>query len=135
MKRLLSFLLLLVLLSCKKDKNTNSLIGKWQLIEVYQGYSSSTGGCLCWVAVPSSNADELEFFITGKYKLTKSLLSSATGCSGSYRVMTDSTINLTFDCHTDPSIVETHKYSKTLTELIIDNPFPGGYFRHKYRRK
>jgi len=75
MKRLLPFLLPLLLFSCKKDKTPDTLIGKWQLIEVYQGSAST--GCLCWSSIPAANADELEFFISGKYKLTKSLLSSS----------------------------------------------------------
>jgi len=133
MKRLLPFLLPLLLFSCKKDKTPDTLIGKWQLIEVYQGNAST--GCLCWSSIPAANADELEFFVSGKYKLTKSLLSSSTGCSGNYRVLSDSAIALTFDCHMDPSLEETHKYSKTLNELIIDYPFTIGLFRYKYRRK
>jgi hypothetical protein len=84
------------------------------------------------VDIPSANADQLEFLITGKYKLTKSLLASSTGCSGNYRLLTDSTIVFTYDCQADPTQEITRKYSRTINELIIDYQGIEGVIRYKY---
>jgi hypothetical protein len=123
----------LFMFSCKKEKTNNtSLVGKWKLTGIYQGYTM--GGCFCWVDIPSAYADQLEFLIMGKYKLTKSLLASSTGCSGNYRVLTDSTIAITYDCQADPTQEITRKYSRTFNELIIDYQRIEGVVRYKYIR-
>jgi hypothetical protein len=133
MYRVLLIVLLVTFVSCKKDKaNQDSLIGKWRLTEVYQGYAM--GGCFCWYQVPTANADVLEFYFPGKYKLTKSLLSSSTGCSGNYRVLNDTTIAMTYDCQSDPTREFNHKYSMSFNEFIIDYQGIEGVIRYKYRR-
>jgi hypothetical protein len=133
MYRLLLMLSLVLLASCKKDEaNPDTLLGKWKLIEIYQGYAM--GGCFCWNQVPSLNADILEFYITGKYKLTKSVVSSSTGCSGNYRVLSDTTIALTYNCQVDPNQEFTRKYSRSANEFIIDYQGIEGVIRYKYMR-
>jgi len=135
MRRLFAFfsLVTLFMVSCKKEETTSdSIIGKWKLIEIYQGYAM--GGCFCWNQVSPANADILEFYFTGKYKLTKSPLSSSIGCSGNYRLLSDSTIAMTYDCQADPNREFTHKYSKSSNEFIIDYQGIEGVIRYKYRR-
>ena len=123
----------LFMFSCKKEKaNNDSLIGKWKLTGIYHGYVM--GGCFCWYDVPDANADMLEFFITGRYELKKSLLSSSTGCSGRYRVVTDTTIALTYECQANPSDEIIRKYTKTINELIIDYQSIEGVVRYRYKR-
>ena len=119
--------------SCKKDKaNDDSLIGKWKLTEIYNGYVM--GGCFCWTQVPSVNADMLEFFVTGRYKLTRSQLSSISGCSGTYRVLNDTTIAMTYDCQMDPTREFNHKISRQPGKFIIDYQGIEGVIRYKYNK-
>jgi hypothetical protein len=133
MNRLLLIAFLLALVSCKKEKaSEDALIGKWKLTGIYHGYVM--GGCFCWYDVADANADVLEFFITGRYELKKSLLSSSTGCSGRYRVLTDTTIALTYECQANPSDEIIRKYNKTINELIIDYQSIEGVVRYRYKR-
>jgi hypothetical protein len=40
MKRIIAAMVLLALVSCTKEKNTNSLIGSWRLTQIYSGDTS-----------------------------------------------------------------------------------------------
>ena len=132
MKRSLLFLSIVFLVACKKNNDVDSLVGKWRLTEIYNGYAM--GGCFCWIQVGPDVADHLEFSSLGRYKLTKSLLSSSTGCSGRYRVVNDTTIVLTYDCQADPDKEYNRKFTKTIYELTIDYQTIEGVIRYRYVR-
>jgi len=124
----------LVVLSCKKEKESvNSLIGKWKNIEIYQGYAM--GGCMCWQPVEPRDAQTLNFFPTGKYTLTQPEHFSVPACSGNYRVVDDSTLAMTYECQSDPSLEVNHSFTRNGNILTITYQGFEGAIIYKYMKK
>ena len=133
MKKVLALVIITALLSCKKEKNSNSLVGTWVLTSIYQGYTM--GGCMCWVNYSEADADVLVFYNSGKYKLTKPIFASSTGCSGNYRILSDTTIALTYECQMNPDQEIIRPYILIGNEFTITYNTIEGPIRYKYRRK
>jgi len=118
MKRLSPFLILIVVISCNKSKVEMPLIGKWRMVELFNG---SPQGCSCWGQISPMYADVLELKLDGKYKIIKPSFSSSIGCSGKYRMANDSTIVLTADCGLPgPAPDGIGIYSPSLKQLTIE---------------
>ena len=133
MKWIFLIIISFFLFSCKKEKNNNtSLVGKWKIIEMYEGYVM--GGCFCWKPVESENAATIEFSAFGTYRLTQPVHFSVPSCSGTYRVVNDSTLATTSDCQIDPSGEILRSMEKNGNTLIIDYQGFEGVIRYKYRR-
>ncbi len=133
MKWTYALVVTLFMLSCKKEKtNNNSLVGKWKTIETYQGYLM--GGCFCWKLVESQDAPILEFSALGRYTLTQPPHFSVSGCSGNYRIVNDSTLSMTYECQSDPTLEVNRPFTKDGNILIIDYQGFEGVIRYKYMK-
>ncbi len=123
----------LVMLSCKKEKaSVNSLVGKWKNIEIYQGYTM--GGCMCWKLVEPRNAHTLNFLPTGRYTLKQPDHFSVSGCSGKYRTVDDSTLAMTYECQSDPSLEVNHSFTRNGNILTITHQGFEGPIIYKYMK-
>src|SRR5688572_3085687 len=127
MIRLAFLLTLLFAASCNKEKTSNSIVGKWKLVEIYNGYTM--GGCFCWKDVASQDGHVVKFDLLGNYELKQPLHFSVSGCIGTYRVKNDSTLVFTEDCQPDPNREFERRYEKTVNTLIIDRKSIEGVIR------
>jgi hypothetical protein len=127
MLRLSFAFVFLLFISCKKENNL-SILGKWQLVELYHG-DMAWGGCACWRQPPANFQHEVEFRVNGTYIITPSTISSAAGCTGDYQ-RKDTT--LTWD-HCSSVIDATISYSNAHL-LIEERRAAGNYMIYKYKR-
>ena len=129
MKWIYILVVILIMVSCKKDSGNVQFIGKWRLIEYYTGPA-----CGCWHQVDPMNADILELKHGGKYKITRAPIYSSIACPGRYRVISDSTIGLTEDCGGSAASPEAiGVYSRSMNQLTIEYNYPTfDYRKYKY---
>ena len=133
MRRLLACLsLILLLISCKKDTVKMPILGKWKMVEAYEG---GTSGCFCWHQVSPTNADQIEFKANGEYRIEMPPVSSLLPCPGRYRLINDTTIGLRAEClgsFPGPEAIGT--YSQSTRQLTIEYEFPasGRVIRNRY---
>jgi hypothetical protein len=118
----------LLFISCKKDNNF-SLLGKWQLVELYHG-DMAWGGCACWMQPPANFQQEVEFKLDGTYIVTPSAISSSPGCTGNYDRKDNSTLTW---AHCSSEIEATISYSNSLL-LIEERRLAGNHMIYKYKR-
>lgn len=121
--------LMLLFLSCKKDKNDFSFFGKWKLVEVYNG-TITTGGCSCWQDAATSAQHTVEFRSDGTYVLTQSPISSVPGCTGTY-IKTDNTLRWT---RCGPGEIEV-KITWESPYLLLEEHTLNGVYVYKYKRE
>jgi len=131
MKRLSPFLILILFFSCEKNSVELPIVGKWRVIEIYNGF---TQGCNCWSQVSPMYADIVDFTLAGKYKIKRPAIFSSVACPGRYRLINDSTIGLTEDCGApNPSPEAIGIYSQSLKQLTIEYNYPSfGIIKYKY---
>jgi hypothetical protein len=85
MLRLTFAAIFLLFTSCSKDKTEFSLIGKWQLIESYNGMFMAK-------PVPPAERNSFEFKLNGTYVFTPAPVSSLPGCNGTYEQIDFTTV-------------------------------------------
>ena len=129
MLRLSFACIFLLFISCKKDNKGNSIIGKWQVTDYFDGYTA-WGGCNCWKPATAALKHTVEFYGNGTYKLTPPPISSFSGCTGAYQLKNDSTLRWN-RCGSDESDV---KISFEPGSLLIEEPPQGGFYIYKYKR-
>jgi hypothetical protein len=129
MFRLAFALSLLIFISCSKDKDEFSIVGKWKAIADYNG-NTAWGGCSCWKDLTSSQQHIIEFRLNGTYTYTPSMISSVSGCSGDFEKTSDSTLSWN-KCGADP---RPFYISYQAPFLIIEERPAGGPYRVKYKR-
>lgn len=129
MKKVLFYLLLstLTFSSCKKDTN-NGLLGKWKLIEVYDGYGN--GGNFKWNTVSTDNSHTLDFTNNGQYFRKENKNGNNQDCSGTYLLQSDNTLEINSNCNTVTEKMKISELSSVL--LIIDRQVIEGKIRYKY---
>ncbi|MFC4262650.1 hypothetical protein ACFOWM_07165 [Ferruginibacter yonginensis] len=114
--------------SCKKDNVNNGIIGKWKLIEVYDGYAN--GGNFQWNNISNDYSHSLEFSENGQYLRQENINGNNQQCIGTYILQTDNNLEINSNCNT---AIEKMKISElTTTILIIDRQVIEGKIRYKY---
>ena len=129
--KLTSFIVVSSLLtSCDKEKEiveNQGPNGKWRLTEYYDGYAN--GGSFSWHAISLNNSHSLEFTTNGQY-IKHPNSNSTQVCSGTFRLLSDSTLEINSNCQT---ITERAKITQlTNSILIIDYSVIEGTIRYKY---
>jgi hypothetical protein len=136
MKWMSILLATLLIFSCKKEKTNNtSLVGKWKMIETYEGRVG--GGCMCWEPIMPDNAPTLQYFLLGRYTFTYPSHLSVPGCSGDYRIVNNSTIAMTYECQSGPTYKVNYSFSRDGNTLTLTHWVHGGvleYIVYKYRK-
>jgi len=120
---------LLLFISCSKDKDGFSIVGKWKSVSEYNG-NTAWGGCSCWKDLNATQQHLIEFMPNGVYQYTPSLISSMSGCTGEFQKTTDSTL-IWNKCGADP---RTFFLEYQAPFLIIEERQAGGPYRVKYKR-
>jgi hypothetical protein len=123
-------ILLMTICSCKKtDKIENSgLNGKWQLVEIYDGYTN--GGSFSWKYVSNDNSHILTFTVNGQYIRKENLNGNFRECLGTFQVQPNNIVEVNSNCNT---VTENLIISEqTSTTLIIDRQGIEGKIRYKY---
>ncbi len=129
MKKYFIFLLSFIVLfsSCKKDSN-KGILGKWKLIEVYNGYAN--GGNFQWNNISNENSHTLNISDNGQYLRQENLGGNSQQCVGTYILQADNNLEINTNCN---SVTEKMKISEvTSTVLIIDRQVIEGKIRYKY---
>ena len=125
---ILTISLLTFITACKKDSSDNAkvLIGKWKLVEVYDGYAN--GGNFMWNTVSDNNSHVLTFSQNGQYNKKENFNNQE--CIGTYVLLTSTNLEVNTNCNTS---VEKMAISElTNTTLIIDRQVIEGKIKYKY---
>ena len=128
---LLSIAFLLVLSSCSKEKveektGNNGLVGKWRLVERYDGYVN--GGSFTWQSVAAANSHTLEFTANGQFFKVEASGTNPS-CSGTYQLSNSNLLQITSSCQTETG---TKISELTNQNLILDYQVREGIIRYKY---
>ena len=111
------------------EKPTNdSLVGRWKLAEIYDGYFH--GGSFSWNKVPANYSEIIEFGIDNQYFENVDSPDVQRRCMGSYRILSDTLVELESSCQT--VLVKLKISELTPTTLIIDHQVIEGVIRNKY---
>ncbi len=118
-------------IACKKQNATvvEALYGKWKLTEMYDEYGS--GAPYVWNAVSDANSHYLEFIANSHYKKTESSGGPYRECSGTYKFLTHTKIEVNSTC--EPKIERITISELTNEILIIDHLGTEGVIRYKYK--
>jgi hypothetical protein len=129
MTRLAIAIICLFIISCKKDKNDFSLVGRWKVVEYFDA-NTAWGGCACWKAPTGQHIHELEFKLNGSFRFIYPPVSSIVGCNGNYVKKNDSTLswNVCDDTVKDSEISYQHPF------LFIKTYAFGAYEINKYKK-
>jgi|SRR5690554_6213305 len=123
-------LILIIWCACADpEKPTNdSLVGKWKLIETYDGYFH--GGSFTWNKVPANYSEIIEFTVDNQYFENVDSPDVQRHCTGNYRILSDTLVELESSCQT--VLVRLKISERTPTSLIIDQQVIEGVIRNKY---
>ena len=116
--------------SCKKADIIEKvgIVGKWQLIEVFNGYAN--GGDFTWSPVSIDNAHTITFTQNGEYNKKDNLNGNNQECIGTYSFQTSNNLEVNSNCNT---ITEKMFVSElTTNSLILDQSVIEGKIRYKY---
>ncbi len=125
---ILTISLLTFITACKKDSSDNakSLIGKWKLVEVYNGYAN--GGNFMWNAVSENDSHVLTFSQNGQYNKKENFNSQE--CRGTYVLLNSTNLEVNTNCNTSTEKMAISEL--TNTTLIIDIQVREGKIKYKY---
>lgn len=131
MNRILLSILVVCLttISCKKEKNYNDrILGKWKLVEIYDGYLN--GGKFQWNNIPNESSHTLIFNNNGQYILKEDINGNYSQCNGTYILKSDYNLELNSNCN---YLTEKMKISEIQSSIIIiDRNVIEGTIRYKY---
>ena len=123
--------ILTTFLSCKKEKEieNSSIVGRWQLESVFNGYAN--GGNFQWNNVAVENSHIL-FFTKDELYNQKSVRGNGKECNGTYYLSDSDTLEINSDCnlHTLKMFVS----ELTDKSLILDFQGIEGIIRDRYVR-
>lgn len=119
--------------SCKKTENIEnvSIVGQWQLKEVYNGYAN--GGSFIWNSVSIEDSHTLTFTQNGKYERKENINGNNQECTGTYNLHTSNNLEI-LEVNSGCNIMTEKMFLSELTtnSLIIDHPVMEGKIRYKY---
>jgi hypothetical protein len=108
-----TLLIALSFTSCKKENFSERIVGKWQIQEVFNGYSN--GGDFRWSTVPSQYQSSLEFNANGGFKEVRATGFLPAQCTGIYRLLSNGEIQVLSDCSATPYNLSISVSNKVLT--------------------
>ena len=120
--------ILMILFSCKKETGNGNLIGKWNLIEVYDGYAN--GGQFKWNKISGESAHYLDFKNDGGYYKKENANGNFKECAGTFKIQNSNQLEINSNCNIG---IERGTISELSTsQLIIDHQGIEGIIRYKY---
>ncbi|MFY0599937.1 MAG: hypothetical protein JXR03_09725 [Cyclobacteriaceae bacterium] len=129
MKRLLFLTAIgLLVFRCSSNKDINpKIVGEWKLIETFNGYAN--GGDFKWTTVPNTYSEIIQLTSNGRYFENIDSKEVQRQCTGTYRLLPDSVLEITSSCQTYPIQNEIELMQAT---LIINIQVREGIIRRKY---
>ena len=127
MKALLFSLACCCLLSmaCRKNRNSNDLVGHWKLIEISRISQP-------WEAVALVDQGFLQFNNDGTFSQINPLVSSASGCTGTYSIQANNLLIMRFNCGSTPQYNDELGYTVNGNTLILDHYTTATGIKTKY---
>ena len=120
--------ILMILFSCKKETGNGNLIGKWNLIEVYDGYAN--GGQFKWNKISEESAHYLDFKNDGGYYKKENANGNFNECTGTFKIQNFNQLEINSNCNIG---IERGTISElSISQLIIDRQGIEGIIRYKY---
>jgi hypothetical protein len=119
--------IVLLFFSCKKDNISDKLIGRWQIQQVYYGYTN--GGDFRWHTTREEDKSILTFRADGSYNQNVLNLGTLYECSGTYFFLNDSELTMNLGCYTTPYNIKIYVSEKT---LIITHRVIEGEIKEKF---
>ena len=126
---LLASLFTLLFTSCTKESFDEKIVGKWQIQEVYNGYTN--GGNFQWTTVPDLNRSVIEFLENGNFNENKASGSYPNSCSGTYTLINENQVQINSTCNSAPYILSVNLSNK---ELTITHSVREGEIKEKFIR-
>ena len=123
---LLAIACLILLAACKKSKNANDIIGKWKLIE------TNRIGQADWFKVSPAEEVTLTFNNDYTYTIVPPLISSWSGCNGTYRIEMVKLLFMTSACSQNPAFEEELEFERNGNTLILYHIMTATGIRAKY---
>ena len=118
----------MILFSCKKETGNDNIIGKWNLIEVYDGYAN--GGQFKWNKISPESAHNLDFKNNGGYYKKENANGNFKECTGTFKIQNSNRLEINSNCNIG---IEEGTISELSTrQLIIDRQGREGIIRYKY---
>ena len=103
------------------------LVGKWKLVEVFDGYAN--GGSFTWNKISDQDSHILTFAENGKYNRKDIGSSSPQECIGTYQLL-DRSIEINSNCNT---VIEKLSITQlTATTLYVEHSVREGKIKYKY---
>ena len=116
----------LLLAGCRK-RSSAKWVGEWKLVETSHIGTS-------WASVTAAQEQTLIQKDDGAYILNTNLLSSFSGCKGTYTVDADM-ISLSPSCGSTPPLIGPLRMTIDANTLILDHIITSSGFRTRYIRK
>jgi hypothetical protein len=91
---------MLLLASCKKERMEESIVGRWELQKMYDGYAN--GGKFEWTIVPLQCRYILEFDHNGGFKQIESVNINPQNCTGKYILQSGPTLHIETSYYLNP---------------------------------
>jgi len=121
------FLFSILFFSCEKETN-NTIYGKWELIEIFNGYVN--GGDFKWIGVSKENSHIIELAANGGFIRTQNTNGNNLQCKGTYLLNSDSTLEINTNCNIVPERFKLTESSKNV--IMLDMRVREGVIRFKY---
>lgn len=120
-----------LLTACKKNKvkNANELVGVWELTATHRI------GQINWEPIHQTEASTLTFNNDYTYSVKPPLISSFSGCTGTYRITNSNTVMMAAACPLTPAFEEEFGFTVTGNTLILDHRTTSTGVKTKYTRK
>jgi hypothetical protein len=119
-------LILFFFTSCSKEILPDPIIGKWQIQEVYNGYTN--GGNFQWQSVPEQQKISISFYNDGSFIENRpSALPSQ--CNGTYTIINQQEIKTSSNCYGDSY---SFLYEVVNNNLIITHLVREGEIKEKF---
>ena len=99
-KLLLSLSFIFFFSSCRKENVTNKLVGSWQILQVYNGYTM--GGDFKWSTVPKEYKSSIAFNRDGSFSESLPGSWSSNQCTGNYVLINENELRVNSTCSTMP---------------------------------
>ena len=127
MRSLLLLLAFYALLGACRKGSSNKLVGEWKLVE-----TSHIGSI--WTTINAAQEHTLILKDDGAYILNTNLLSSFSGCKGTYKVELD-VMTMSPDCASTPPLYGPLHITVDANTLILDHMITSSGFRTRYIRQ
>ena len=118
----------LLFIGCRKGRNSNDLVGTWKLVQM----SNVTQ---VWRNVAATEQSTLIFNSDNTYSHNPAMISSFSGCSGTYRIEPNNMLFMNWSCVSDPNYKDQLIFTRQGNRLILDHITTATGVKTKYEKQ